>query len=67
MQLSSTYKNVSFENDCPLFRNMDEYERNRLSQFSRLKVLSKQQYLFMQHTAADRVFNIASGVGILEK
>jgi CRP/FNR family transcriptional regulator len=67
IQLSSPYKNVSFENDCPLFRNMSEYEQQRLSQSSRLKVLSKQQYLFMQHSPSDRVFNISSGAGTVEK
>lgn len=67
MQLSSPYKSVSFENECPLFKNMSDYEREKLSQSSRLKVLSKQQYLFMQHSPSDRVFNIASGVGTVEK
>lgn len=67
MQLSSAYKNVSFEQECPLFKNMNEYERRKLSQSSRLKVLSKQQNLFMQHSSSDRLFNIASGVGTVER
>ena len=67
MQLSSAYQDISFEHDCPLFKNMHEYEREKLSQHARLRVLSKQQNLFMQHSPSDRLFNIASGVGTVEK
>ncbi|MEP4892326.1 MAG: helix-turn-helix domain-containing protein [Aliiglaciecola sp.] len=66
-QLSSPYKSVSFGDDCMLFKGMNKCELDRLSKSARLKVLTKQQYLFMQHAPSDRLFNIVSGVGIMEK
>lgn len=67
MPLTSPYQNVRFNNECPLFHDLNEYEQEKLSQNSRLKTLAKQQYLIMQTTPSDKLFNIVSGVGTVEK
>ncbi|GAB2693355.1 helix-turn-helix domain-containing protein [Aliiglaciecola sp. 3_MG-2023] len=67
VQLSSPYKSISFGDDCLLFKQMSKCELDRLSKSARLRVLTKQQYLFTQHAPSDRLYNIVSGVGIMEK
>jgi len=67
MSLKNPYQNISFENDCFLFKNLNDNERQKLLQISRLKTLSKQQYLAMQDSPSDKLFNIASGVAAVEK
>ncbi|WP_342806255.1 helix-turn-helix domain-containing protein [Alteromonas sp. M12] len=67
VQLTSPYKSISFGDDCLLFKHMSKPDLDCLSNSARLKVLAKQQYLFMQHVPSDRLYNIVSGVGIMEK
>ncbi|MDO7085366.1 helix-turn-helix domain-containing protein [Pseudocolwellia sp. AS88] len=67
MSLNIPYQSVNFENDCLLFHDLTQNNREQLLQISRLKTLSKQQYLVMQTTPADKLFNIVSGVATVEK
>ncbi|WP_317928555.1 Crp/Fnr family transcriptional regulator [Halioxenophilus sp. WMMB6] len=67
IQLARTAPPNFFQNDYPLFRDLSEAELPLLADQAKLKVLDKQQYLCMQHSPSDRVFNIASGSAVVER
>ena len=67
IQLARIAPNTIFQNDCPLFRDLSDIELQKLADHAKLKVLDKHQYLCMQHSPSDRVFNIASGTAVVER
>jgi CRP/FNR family transcriptional regulator len=67
MLLNPPYQNINFEHNSFLFKNLNNDERQKLLQISRLKTQSKQQYLVMQDTPSNKLFNIVSGVAAVEK
>ncbi len=67
LQLCHPSESPVKQNDCLLFKNLNQDEMVTLSQNARLRVLDRQQYLCLQHSTSDRVFNIASGVASVER
>lgn len=50
-----------------LFKNLNDMELQDLAQHSKLRIQERHQYLCMQHSPSDRVFNIVSGVAMVER
>lgn len=58
---------ATFGRDYDLYSGLSEAELRRLADFAKLRTRPPQQYLFTQHTPADRVFNLASGAALVER
>jgi CRP/FNR family transcriptional regulator len=58
---------VSFQDDCPLFHDLGSQEQQRLSEIASIKHLQPQQVLCRQSSPSDWVYNIATGIGIIER
>lgn len=50
-----------------LFKQLQPDELDKLSAISKIKVLNEKEYLFTQHSLAGHVFNIATGVALIER
>jgi len=50
-----------------LFKELKSDELDKLSGISKLKVLNEKEYLFSQHSLAGHVFNIATGIALIER
>ncbi|MFV8819326.1 Crp/Fnr family transcriptional regulator [Haliea sp. E17] len=59
--------NIDFGRDYDLYRGLSESELGSLADIARLKICSEQQYLFTQHTPAERVFNLITGCALVER
>ncbi len=58
---------ADFGRDYHLYKDLDETELASLASIARLKVCPEQQYLFTQHTPAERVFNLVTGSALVER
>jgi CRP/FNR family transcriptional regulator len=58
---------ANFSRDYDLYSGLSETELRQLAEFARLRVRAPQQYLFTQHTPADRAFNLATGTALVER
>ena len=53
--------------DCVLFHALAAADLERLAAIARLREIGAQQYLFLQHSAGDRVYNVISGTAMVER
>ncbi|MDO6475124.1 helix-turn-helix domain-containing protein [Alteromonas sp. 1_MG-2023] len=67
LQLCHPTESPVRQNDCPLFKSLSADEMLVLSQNARLRLMDRQQYLCLQHSPSDRVFNMASGCAMVER
>lgn len=58
---------ANFGRDYDLYRGLNEHELRQLADFAKLRICSPQQYLFTQHTPAERAFNLATGTALVER
>lgn len=58
---------VGVDSGGPLFRNLTPTDLARLSAIARMRHITEQQYLCMQNTAHDRVFNLIAGAAAVER
>lgn len=59
--------NASHTQEYALFKDLNANELDQLSELSKIKILSEKQYLLSQHSPALQVFNIASGIALIER
>lgn len=57
----------SSRSEYALFKSLNEDELQQLTEVSKLKVLSQKQHLLTQSSSATHVFNIASGIALIER
>jgi CRP/FNR family transcriptional regulator len=57
----------TLRDDCALFHALDNNILEKLASIAKLKDMEAHQYLFHQHTHADRLFNIISGIVMIER
>lgn len=67
LRLANPVATSALNNQYLLFKNLNEMELRDLAQHSRLRIQERHQYLCMQHSPSDRVFNIVSGVAMVER
>ncbi len=58
---------AEFGREYSLYRGLSDAELNQLAGIARLKVCPEQQYLFTQHTPAERAFNLVTGSALVER
>jgi CRP/FNR family transcriptional regulator len=54
-------------NNCALFDDLNDNELAKLATIAQSKELDSNQYLFNQHTAADKVYSVISGSALIER
>lgn len=57
----------SNKREYALFKDLSSDELNKLSSLAKVKPLNEKQYLLTQHSPALQVFNIASGIALIER
>ena len=54
-------------NDCALFYDLNDNELAKIATIAQSKELQSNQYLFHQHAPADKVYNVISGMALIER